>query len=165
LTCSLVTSHRAFTKGFVEGRELADLLRTTFFNWDAALFELTDEQLIVSPSYFEELDARFLGINLRQTPNEFGAAVRALRLIAEGGVAVAPDLAEFLYSQILAHGIEEIAAADFKRVGRRRLTKAFVGSVAIALREHHVSHSELPFSFFDFQPALPLPAVTRAGGV
>jgi hypothetical protein len=154
----------AFAKGFVQGRELSDLLRTTFFNWDAALFELTEEQLIVSPTYFAELDARFLAINLRQTPNEFGAAVRALRLIAEGGVMVAPSLAEFLYSQIAAHGIEDIVAADLKRVGRRRLTKDLVGSVAIALHEHEATRPALPFRFFDFQPALPLPAATRAGG-
>jgi hypothetical protein len=155
----------AFAKGLVEGHELADLLRTTFFNWDAALFELTDEQLIVSPSYFEELDARFLAINLRQTPNEFGAAVRALRLIAEGRVAVEPDLAEFLYAQILAHGIDDMAAADSKRVGRRRLTKGFVGSVALALHEYHARRPELPFTFFDFQPDLPLPAAPRVSGI
>jgi hypothetical protein len=154
----------AFAKGFVEGRELADLLRTTFFNWDAALFELGTEQLIVRPSYFAEIDARFLAINLRQTPNEFGAAVRALRLIAEGGVSVAPDLAAFLHSQILAHGIDDLAAADAKRVGRRRLTRGFVGSVAIALREHQAQRPETPFAFFDFQPALPLPATSRASG-
>jgi hypothetical protein len=155
----------AFANGFVQGRELADLLRTTFFNWDAALFELTKEELIVRPSYFAELDARLLAINLRETPNELGAAVRALRLIAEGGVSVAPDLAEFLHSQILAHGIEDIAAVDAKRVGRRRLTKGFVGSVAIALREHRAQRPEQPFAFFDFQPDLPLPAGKRAGGL
>jgi hypothetical protein len=154
----------AFAKGLVQGRELADLLRTTFFNWDAALFEISTEELIVRPSYFAELESRLLGINLRQTPNELGAAVRALRLIAEGGVAVAPDLAEFLHAQIRTHGIDDIAAVDAKRVGRRRLTKGFVGSVAIALHEHQARRPEKPFTFFDFQPALPLPAVTRAGG-
>ncbi len=154
----------AFAKGFVQGRELADLLRTTFFNWDAVLFELTKEELIARPSYFADLEARSLAINLRQTPNELGAAVRALRSIAEGGVSVAPDLAAFLHSQIRAHGIEEMTAADAKRVGRRRLTKDFVGSVAIALGEHQTNRPEAPFTFFDFQRELALPVGTRAGG-
>lgn len=152
----------AFTKGHVEGQELTDLLRTTFFNWDAALFDISSEQLIVRPTYFAELDARYLAINLRQTPNEFGAAVRALRFIAEGGVSVAPDLAQFLHAQILTHGIDELAAADAKRIGRRRLTSHFVGSVAIALREHVARGAEQPFRFFDFQPALPLPGLSHA---
>lgn len=155
----------AFANGFVQGRELADLLRTTFFNWDAALFELGEDRLLVRPSYFAELEARLLAINLRPTPNELGAAIRALRFIAEGGVSVTPDLAEFLYSQIRAHGIEDLATADAKRIGRRRLTKSFVGSVAIALHEHQTAHPQSRFRFFDFQPALPLPtaSATRAG--
>ncbi len=153
----------AFVKGFVPGNELADLLRTTFFNWDAALFDLANEELLVRPSYFAEIEARFLSINLRETPNELGAAVRTLRYLTEGGVSVAPDLAAFLHSQIIAHGLDEIAAADAKRVGRRRLTKSFIGSVAIALGDHQAKHPETPFTFFDFQPDLPLPVTNRVG--
>lgn len=145
----------AFAKGLVQGHELADLLRTTFFNWDAGLFELTKQDLIVAPSYFADLEARLLTIKLRQTPNELSAAVRTLRLMAEGGVS-RPALAAFLHSQIAVHGIDEITQGDAKRVGRRRLTKSFVGSVAIALHHHEARHPDEPFAFFDFQPALPL---------
>jgi hypothetical protein len=153
----------AFVNGLIPGRELTDLLRTTFFNWDAALFDVATEEVTVRPSYFAELEARFLAINLRETPNELGAAVRTLRCLAEGGVSLAPDLAAFLHSQIAGHGLDEIAGIDAKRVGRRRLTKNFVGTVAIALSEHQEKHPETPFTFFDFQPDLPLAAVNRAG--
>lgn len=152
----------AFVQGHVQGRELTDLLRTTFFNWDAALFDLSKQEVLTSPAYFADLEARLLAINLRQTPNELGAAVRALRTLSAGGVSLAPDLAGFLHEQILEHGIQQITAADAKRAGRRRLTMSFVGSVAIALREHQLTHPERPFTFFDFQPALPLPAVKSA---
>jgi hypothetical protein len=146
----------AFANGLVQGIQREDLLRTTFFNWDAVLFEVDHEELNARPSNFAELEARLLAINLRTTPNELGATVRALRLIAEGRVSVAQDLAAFLHTQILAHGINQITEADAKRVGRRRLTKSFVGSVAIALRAHQSTQSDKPFTFFDFQPALPL---------
>jgi hypothetical protein len=152
----------AFAKGLVEGNELADLLRTTFFNWDAVLFEVGTGELTARPSYFAELESRLLSINLRPTPNEFGAAVRALRLMSEGGVSLAPELATFLHLQIVEHGIDEFVAADAKRSGRRRLTASFVGSVAIALRAHQATSASTPFSFFDFQPALPLEAGTRS---
>jgi hypothetical protein len=151
----------AFDKGLVDGRELADLLRTTFFNWDAALFEVTTRELLVAPNYFADLKARFLAIKLRQTPNELSAAVRTLRLMAEGGVSLSPDLAAFLHSQIMAHGIDEMTAADAKRVGRRRLTKSFVGSVAIALQQHATLRASEPFRFFDFQQSLPLSVANR----
>jgi hypothetical protein len=78
-------------------------------------------------------------------------------------VSLAPDLATFLHAQIHAHGIDEITAADAKRVGRRRLTKGFVGSVAIALHRHEAENPTEPFSFFDFQPSLPLSVATTAG--
>ena len=152
----------AFAKGLIQGNGLADLLRTTFFNWDAVLFDVGTGELMARPSYFAELESRLLSINLRPTPNEFGAAVRALRLMSEGGVSLAPELAAFLHLQIVEHGIEEFVAADAKRSGRRRLTTSFVGSVAIALGAHQVTSASTPFSFFDFQPALPLGAGTRS---
>jgi hypothetical protein len=150
----------AFAKGLVPGRELEDLLRTTFFNWDAVLFEVETSELIVLPSYFEDLKSLRLAINLRQTPNEVGAAVRALRAMSEGEVSLAPELAAFLHSQIAEHGIHRIVEIDAKRSGRRRLTTSFVGSVAIALQAHQATRPAEPFSFFDFQRRLPLEAGT-----
>jgi hypothetical protein len=152
----------AFAKGLVEGRELSDLLRTTFFNWDAVLFDVGSREIIARPSYFEELGSRRLAINLRETPNELGAAVRALRSMAVETVSLTPGLAAFLNSQVLEHGIHQIVGEDAKRSGRRRLTTSFVGSVAIALREHQGNRPETPFSFFDFQQRLPLDAGTTA---
>jgi hypothetical protein len=153
----------AFAKGFVQPRELADLLRTTFFNWDAALFDLQTRELIVAPSYFTDLESRRLAINLRQTPNELGAAVRTLRLMWQGEAVLAPDLAAFLLSQIQEHGIHQIVDVDSKRSGRRRLTEDFVGSVAIALQQHQTEQPADPFVLFDFQRPLPLEARTGAG--
>ena len=146
----------AFTQGLVEGKQLVDLLRTTFFNWDAALFSLDDNELIVRPSYFEELEKRGLAINLRPTPNEFGAAVRALRLMAVEDLTLTAGLAQFIQSQIIEHGIHRIVNEDAKRTGRRRLTTCFVGTVAIALRQHQATRADQPFAFSSFQQRLPL---------
>jgi hypothetical protein len=150
----------AFAKGLVPGRQLEDLLRTTFFNWDAALFEIETSELTVRPSYFEDLKSLRLAVNLRQTPNELGAAVRALRSMSEGDVSLDTELAVFLHSQIVEHGIHRIVEVDAKRSGRRRLTTSFVGSVAIALQAHQAARPAEPFSFFAFQRRLPLEAGT-----
>jgi hypothetical protein len=152
----------AFVNGYVEGRDLSDLLRTTFFNWDAALFETEDRELIARPSYFDELARRRLTINLRQTPNELGAAVRALRSMSAAEVSLTPDLAAFLHAKIVEHGIHQIVAEDAKRSGRRRLTTEFVGSVAIALGRHQETRPNSPFSLFSFQRDLPLDVATGA---
>jgi hypothetical protein len=148
----------AFSAGLVKGDALADLLRTTFFNWDAVLFDLEKRELIAKPSYLLDLQRRWLAINLRETPNELGAAVRALRLMWQTEAMVAPALAEFINSQILEHGLDEIVTADAKRSGRRRLTKDYVGSVAIALRQHALNRAGEPFRFASPQRVLPLDA-------
>ena len=101
----------AFSTGLVHGEQLADLLNTTFFNWDAVLFDVEKRQLIAKPTYLSDLQRGFLSINLRDTPNELGAAVRALRLMWQAEATIAPDLAEFIHEQLLKHGIDQFVAA------------------------------------------------------
>ena len=151
----------AFVEGLIGGREIADLLRTTFFNWDAVLFDLETNELISKPSYFVDLISRRLAINLRHTPNELGAAVRALRLLAQNEVTLTPELAEFLQSQISRHGIHRIVDVDSERKSRRWLTVEFVGTVAIALQHHQMQQPAEPFALFDLQQRLPLELPAR----
>jgi hypothetical protein len=146
----------AFENGLIEGHELQDLLRTTFFNWDAVLFELERREIYSAPDYFADLAERSLNINLRQTPNEFGAAVRTLRLMSTDDAVLSPELAAFLYEQILTFGIHAIVREDAKRTSGRRLTESFVGSAAIALREHQTCRPGSDFALFSFQAELPL---------
>ena len=146
----------AFTNGLVGGREMHDLLKTTFFNWDAVLFELEQREIVCAPSYFTDIRERRLTIKLRQTPNELGAAVRTLRLMYTDEASLSPELASFLHAQILLHGIHAIVAEDAKRTAKRRLTEDYVGSAAIALREHQACRPTEDFSLFSFQGDLPL---------
>ena len=146
----------AFSAGLVKGNALADLLSTTFFNWDAVLLDLEKRQLMARPSYLTDLQRGCLAINLRETPNELGAAVRALRLMWQAEATVTPDLAEFINAQILEHGLDKIVATDAKRSGRRRLTRDYVGSLAVSLRQHLLDRPGEPFRFASLQRALPL---------
>jgi hypothetical protein len=146
----------AFRRGLVRGVELADLLKTTFFNWDQALYDLESRELVVSPHYLADLGSRRLSINLRETPNEIGCAVRTLRLIWQDNAILEPALAMFLHEQILQHGMHDLVTIDARRRGSRRLTPDFVGSVGIALGDHQRHIPGQPFAFHDFQQELPL---------
>jgi hypothetical protein len=146
----------AFSAGFVDGHSLADLLSTTFFNWDAVLFDIQKRQLIARPSYLSDLQHGCLAINLRATPNELGAVVRALRLMWQSEAKISPELAEFIHAQIVEHGLDQIVASDAKRSGRRRLTAEYVGGLAISLRQHLLDRPEEPFKLASLQRALPL---------
>lgn len=148
----------AFAKGLVRGETLFDLLATTFFNWDAVLFDLEKRELIARPSYLDDLQRGWLAINLRETPNELGAAVRTLRLMWQAEATLAPYLAQFLHSQLVEHGLDQIVDTDAKRSGRRRLTRDYVGSVAIALRQHLLDQPNDPFRVASLQRQLPLAA-------
>ena len=67
----------AHTAGLVQVREPADLLKCTFFDWDAILFDLESEAIVAGENYFQLLAANVLDINLEENPNPRGSLVRA----------------------------------------------------------------------------------------
>ena len=69
----------AFRKGLVRGSTFADLVHTTFFNWDAIVLDVTSRALHYPLSYFADLNARFLEINLEENANPIGNLARAIR--------------------------------------------------------------------------------------
>lgn len=146
----------AFRKGLVAGQVFRDLLQTTFFNWDAIVYDLSDKRLIVNTEFLRDLSEKRLSINLGTVANELSATVRTLRLLAEASPKLEPSLASFLYERINRFGLDEILWADAKRNSKRLLTANFVGSTAIALRRHQLNSPSECFSPVEFQGDLPL---------
>jgi len=70
----------AIRSGYVRGDSLSDLTKTTFFNWDAIVYEIGSGAIHFAPRYVDELKNRLLSINLAVNPNPEGTAIRALRM-------------------------------------------------------------------------------------
>ena len=90
----------AATEGHVEVSSFEDLLKATFFDWDAILWDPKGAKAIHAPSYFQRLQSRVIDINLEPNPNPLGNAVRALRYGYRWSAAFGPQLAAHVAKQI-----------------------------------------------------------------
>jgi len=108
----------AFRQGLVEGNDLTDLFKTTFFNLDAALFHLGRRELCVSAQYEAGVLEHLLEINLSANPAPKNMARRAIRLAVERELAIGPCLAKFILvneSISSAGGFYATVVNDLKR--------------------------------------------------
>lgn len=62
-----------------EIKKVDDLLKSTFFDWDAILYNVFDKKIIAKPNYVDIMRGRVIEINLLSNPSPHGNLVRALR--------------------------------------------------------------------------------------
>ncbi|MDD4600975.1 MAG: hypothetical protein PHQ46_07950 [Negativicutes bacterium] len=92
----LLRSTWAFSNKLVLGESFADLIRTTFFNWDAAVFELQSKKVHIDGTYFKDIQSGVLDINLEENPNPLGMFLRALKFMFLYDAKITPNLALYL---------------------------------------------------------------------
>jgi hypothetical protein len=85
----------AFRVGLVSGQSVHDLLKTTFFDWDAIAYVANSGHLVFDECYFDKISRRIVDINLLENPNPLGAAIRALRIFKAGRGQLTPRLAKY----------------------------------------------------------------------
>ena len=88
----------AFRAGLVKAASINDIVKTTFFNLDAAAFSLQSKELLHSDDYAEALRARLLDLNLQENPSPASMARRAMRMVVENELSVSRRLAEYIVS-------------------------------------------------------------------
>lgn len=148
----------ARTAGLREVAEFSDLLRCTFFDWDAAVFELNRGRLHASDDYLRRLKRGVIDLNLRENPNYKGALVRTLRRGALWNVCYGEELSNFAvemlgrweWNEIIelehsAFGSSVLSSVD-PRLLRQRLTCSFwteVGRVSEPFPKARISELAL----------------------
>lgn len=98
----------AHTAGHKRVETISDLLDCTFFNWDAAIFNLTDCTLHTRKHYLSTLRKRVLEVNLLANPNPKGSLVRALRRGRLWNTYFGERLTEFTREEIRRHSWDEL---------------------------------------------------------
>jgi len=88
----------AIKQGYVEGRSMSDLVNTTFFNVDAAIFYLSNKELLLSHCYADGVNRRLLDINLLINPAPFNMAVKAIKLAMQKNLSISARLNSFILS-------------------------------------------------------------------
>ena len=140
----------AFKEGFVAGSRFEDLVRTTFFDWDAIVFDTASSKIHAFPGYLSLLRKGVVGMNLESNPNPFGTTIRILRILSGEKADLSPNLAQYL-SKRLAEFDNEFILNGMSRspLAERRAgvpPAIWLDLVRSQLAQHQRSSASFPFS-------------------
>jgi predicted nucleotidyltransferase len=120
----------AFSTGAVEARSPLSLLETTFFNWDAILYDWRFGSLHHGQNYFSELSDKYLELVLEDNPNTVGALVRTLRtLCMSDEILAGPRLSKFVKDQFGNISDQEILSYEARSFASNRLTDGLLSDM------------------------------------
>ena len=87
----------AFKQGLVKGTNIDDLLKTTFFNLDSSLLQLSGgNTFLQSDECRSGIENRVLEISLAENPYPDRMVQRAIRLSFESHLTIGPSLANYM---------------------------------------------------------------------
>lgn len=101
--------------GHVEVRFLEDIVRCTFFDCDAIIYDLKDRRLVCEESYLPRIQNRTLDINLLATPAVMGNLHRAVCRILAWHASPGPRLKAFLDEHLDDSGFETLLRIERQR--------------------------------------------------
>jgi hypothetical protein len=120
----------AFAEGVVEAHSPLSLLETTFFNWDAILYEWRSGSLHHDRNYFSDLSQKYLELVLEDNPNAVGALVRTLRTIClSDEIQTGPRLSAFLVAGLIDTSNEEILSYEANSFSGKRLSETLLADM------------------------------------
>ena len=102
----------AKTAGHVSLSTPADLTKTTFFDWDAVVYGLTENKLWAIDGYLDRLNSGLLDVNLMENPSRLGTLVRALRRLMMWDAKPSLSLRNYLFAELECFDWHDILAAE-----------------------------------------------------
>lgn len=115
----------AHKHGHINASSVDDLMEGTFFDWDAAHYDLKSRKLYFQSGYLERIRSRTLGVNLVETPSAVGNAVRAVRRVLLWDLRASPCLLDFVEHVVSNEGLETLSRYE-KRKHQRSVCEAYV---------------------------------------
>lgn len=94
--------------GYIKASSVDDLLQGTFFDWDAAHYDIKSRKLYSQCGYLERIRSKTLGVNLTNTPSAVGNAVRAIRRVLLWDLKASPNLLDFVDHVVAGEGLEAL---------------------------------------------------------
>lgn len=105
------------------------LIDTTFFSWDAIVFDIKANQIICSQSYFENISQLRLDINFEPNPNPLGTLVRCLKILKSYRAKTGPKLTKFVRENISTFSDIEIFEYDKNKSRVPTLEYGFISGI------------------------------------
>lgn len=120
----------AFSEGLVKNRGPLSLLETTFFNWDAILYDWQSGALHHAPKYFPDMSGKYLELVLQKNPNTIGALVRTLRILDRSDeITAGPNLSAFIVGQLYKTSDWDILSYEARSFTRKWLSRETLASI------------------------------------
>ena len=126
----------AHQAGHVQVAEFRDLLKVTFFDCDAVLYDLQRRRVLSKSGFFENLHEGVLEINLHPNPYPLGNVVRALRYATINNFRWGPKLARFMAQQIGKCDWQGVLDRERKAFGTGYIEGVDRKSIGIELRTY-----------------------------
>lgn len=98
--------------GHVSMRNPKDLIKSTFFDWDAVVYSTLTGKVVAIDGYIDRINGRTLDLNLEPNPSIRGNLVRALRRIMMWDVRMGPRLRGFVNETIFQHEWRDIVSSE-----------------------------------------------------
>lgn len=102
----------SYREGHAEISSLEDIIRCTFFDWDAVMYDLSSRSVFCDQAYLDRLKSGYLDINLMATPSVQGNLLRAVRRLLLWDLEQGPRLAEFIDKHLDHESFAQIAATN-----------------------------------------------------
>lgn len=151
----------AFRIGALVGSSPEDLLRTTYFSWDAIAYSWRTGRLFWRPSYLQELRSKVVDLKFPDNPYPLGALVRTFRLLASQKAEISPRLAHHTWRLLSLYGVSEIVRAERRGFASPYLTEEIVARISELLTKFLLRADSSSFAFdvqlqFPFSKTVPI---------
>lgn len=103
------------TNAIVEASRVEDMIKTTFFDHDAVVFDLRSERIICEEDYLLGLRQRRIEINVRTSPIVDGNLYRAVTRILRWDLIPGPRLSEFIDAHLDEHAFGRVRDMDSRK--------------------------------------------------
>lgn len=144
----------AFRENHIHGSNLDNLVKTTFFTWDAIIYKVNTGSVYHIDNYFELLKSGVIDINFEANKNPLGIATRALQLSLKNSAKLSPRLVKYILHQTEGKSTCEL----FKKISRNSIqNKIAIEKFELTLRklkEHSLNTPHTPFKVENEQLSL-----------
>ncbi|WCL51026.1 hypothetical protein [Leptospira sp. GIMC2001] len=145
----------AINEGLVIGDNFTDLLKTSFFTWDAIIYEIPTKKFKYYDNYFKDLNSGFIDINLRSNPNPIGITIRTLRMLFMNKCKISFELLNYIIPYLKKMRPEDIVSFENKSFEKKILNKEKIELINKYIHEHVHSYIYEPFGLPELEPRLP----------
>jgi hypothetical protein len=144
----------AFKQGHVHGGSFSELCKTTFFDWDAVVYEVDSEKITAIDGYVDKINSGVIDINLEINPNPIGNIVKAFRYQQKYNASFSNRLARYIVRHLKEITAEQLTRYETISHSWPILNTKELSYSMYELRMHQERHPLLPFKSADPQHSL-----------